>query len=148
MQLNQMREGAEEEPVGHCVSSCSHPQFVLGQFAYLSRPLAQNHSAAVSQRPHSSFILTKEGSQDLFEQLERARDYLKEWAAKWFAAEGNYFAVMGPHCAYIWHTNEPNVGIHMPYVGPMGIDISRTSPAGGTDMRKLVNFQVPSRNRC
>ena len=27
----------------------------------------------------------------------------------------------------------------MPYVGPMGIDISRTSPAGGTDMRKLMN---------
>ena len=140
-------EGAEEEPVDtvllHAATLSLSLDNLRTSVGHWHRIIQQQYRRATLK-----FHPDKGGSQDLFEQLERARDYLKEWAAKWFAAEGNYFAIMGPHCAYIWHTNEPNVGIHMPYVGPMGIDISRTSPAGGTDMRKSMNFQVPSRNRC
>ena len=95
-------EGAEEEPVDTVFLHAATLSLSLDNL-----PTSVGHWHRIIQQQYRRATLKfhpdKGGSQDLFEQLERARDYLKEWAAIWFAAEGNCFAVMGPHCAYIWH---------------------------------------------
>ena len=75
-------EGAEEEPVDTVFLHAATLSLSLDNL-----PTSVGHWHRIIQQQYRratfKFHPDKGGSQDLLEQLERARGYLKEWAAKW-----------------------------------------------------------------